>query len=312
MLRALAIGVVGAHAPGVYHLPQIMGATVLLRPRFRPSVVTVHDLGALYCPEDRAAVGWLDRQLLRPSLLGMHRADRIVAVSEFTRSCLIRAGYDPARVTTIHHGIDHELFRPGSEDLAALAAAYGLDLSPARPIVLYVGNELPRKNLETLVAALARLKRAGVRFTWIKLGGANSEAGRTRLLQQIAAHGLDQDVAIVEGVPGEDLARFYRAATVYVQPSVWEGFGFPVLEAMACGTPVVAADAAALPEVCGTAAILVAARSADALADGLGTVLTDAQVRERLREAGLDRAARFTWAETATQTRAVYEAVWER
>lgn len=309
VLRALPIGIEGAVRGGVAHFAQIMGAQLLLAGRPRPAVVTVHDLGALYCPEDRLQVDRVGAALFRLALAGLRRADRLIAVSEFTRGCLIRAGFPAERVTTVPLGIDREAFRPGPEDVGRLAADYRLDLPPDRPILVYVGNELPRKNLVTLVEALAQLKRDGVPFRWLKVGGPGAPAGRDRLRRRIADLGLEADVSFVERVPDADLARFYRAATVYVQPSVWEGFGLPLLEAMACGAPIVAGRAGSMPEVSGDAALLVEPRSAEELAAGIRTLLEDRDRRDRLREAGLARAAMFSWSATAAGTRAVYESL---
>jgi glycosyltransferase involved in cell wall biosynthesis len=308
VLKAFPTGVEAPHG-GIVHLTQIMGASMLLLRRPGPTVVTVHDLGALYCPEDQLTITPLDRQLLRLSLLGMRRADHIIAVSEFTRGHLIRAGYQPERITTVHEGVDGNVFRPRPGAAQELARRYGIGQSADRPIVLYVGSELRRKNLETLVRALGRLRRAGVPFCWVKVGASGDAAGRAQLRQQIVDEGLANDVTLIDRVPEEDLPLFYAAASVYVQPSVWEGFGLPVLEAMACGTPVVAASAGALPEVCGVAASLVDPRDAAEMAGAIGQVLHDVPTRERMGDAGRRRAGAFGWAETAAKTRAVYEAL---
>jgi glycosyltransferase involved in cell wall biosynthesis len=311
-LRAWPIGVDRAEDANrrLVHLAQIVGSTMLLRPRPpRPVVVTAHDLGALYCPEDRAGASRLEMALFRPSMWGVRRADRIIAVSEYTRQGLIRAGCDPARTVTVYHGVEHERYTPGAEDVERLTAEYGLDVPAGVPIVLYVGNEQPRKNLSTLVDALAEVKRSGQPFRWIKVGASSPPAARDGLRRLIAARGLEAEVCFVERVGEDDLPRFYRAATVYVQPSVWEGFGLPVLEAMACGTPVVASDATSIPEVAGGAVSLVEPRSAAAFATAIGRLLDDSTAREQQRAAGIARAAAFTWARAAAETRAVYEAV---
>jgi glycosyltransferase involved in cell wall biosynthesis len=129
---------------------------------------------------------------------------------------------------------------------------------------------------------------------------------RDDLLRRIDREGLSGSVTLIDHVPDGDLPFFYSAASVYVQPSLWEGFGLPVLEAMACGTPVVAARAGALAEVCGDAAILFDPRSPADLAAEIATTLTDARRRDDLARKGTARASSFTWEATAARTRDVY------
>jgi glycosyltransferase involved in cell wall biosynthesis len=310
ILELLPIGVEGAGRGEVIHLVRIKGASMLLARRAWRSVITVHDLGITFCPEDRVLVSSpIRREGLRLSLVGMRRAERVIAVSDFTRRCLIRAGFDPARVTTVHEGVDGDRFRPIPGARGELDRRYGLGLAPADHLLVYVGNELPRKNLATLVDALGRLRRAGVPFRWLKVGAPQYGPGRTDLLRRIEQHGLCDRVTIIDHVPEADLPLVYAAASAYVQPSLWEGFGLPVLEAMAAGVPVVAADATALPEVCGDAAVLVDPRDATAWADRLGELLVDDGERSRRAALGRERAAGFTWAETARRTGAVYRAL---
>jgi glycosyltransferase involved in cell wall biosynthesis len=309
VLRVLPIGVESPPEGQIYHLPNSRSAAVLLIARsLRPAVVTVHDIGALYNPDDRVLGSRISRGLLRLSWRGMRRADRIIAVSEFTRQGLIKAGFDPRRIITIHEGVDQNRFRPIPDAAVAIRERYGVDMA-TRPTVLYVGNEFPRKNLATLVRALGRLKRDGPPIQWVKVGAAGYAPGRAELNQLIDSEGLTKDVTFVEHVPDEDLPRFYSAASVYVQPSTWEGFGLPVLEAMACGVPVVAAKADALIETCGDAALLVNLRDAEGMAGKIGNVLSDERLREGLRQRGFRRAAEFTWETAAARTQAVYGAL---
>jgi glycosyltransferase involved in cell wall biosynthesis len=143
----------------------------------------------------------------------------------------------------------------------------------------------------------------------IKVGAPGYPQGRADLLARIEAEDVGDLVTIVDNVPDADLPLFYSAATIYVQPSKCEGFGFPVLEAMACGTPVVASNAAALPEVCGDAAYLAPPDNPETLADAIQRTLTNEPLRAELRVKGLARAAQFSWKRTATGTKEVYEQV---
>jgi glycosyltransferase involved in cell wall biosynthesis len=307
VLQAVPIGIEAGHRSDILHFPQLKGASVLLHQRLHPAVVTVHDFGSLYCSEDQILYRTLDHRLLGLALRGMRRADHIVTVSDFTRRHALQYGIPPDRVTTVHLGVDHARFGPRPDAAATLRHRYGID--SRTPWVLFVGNEQPRKNLPVLVEALAHLRRGGVPVHWVKVGASVYEPGRQDLLRQIERLGLSSHVTIIDHVPDDDLPLFYQAATVYVQPSIWEGFGLPVLEAMASGTPVVAAAAGALPEVCGDAALLVDPRDVQELATGLGSLITDADKLGRLRALGLRHVERFTWQETARRTIEIYRSL---
>jgi glycosyltransferase involved in cell wall biosynthesis len=307
VLQAVPIDIEAAHRSDILHFPQIKGASVLLGRRLHPAVVTVHDFGSLYCLEDQVLYRALDHFLIGLALRGIHRADHVVAVSDFTRDHALQYGFRPDRVTTVHQGVDLTRFGPRPDAAATLRRRYGIE--PKGPWVLYVGNEQPRKNLTVLVAALSHLRQGGVPVHWVKVGAPVYALGRTELLRLIDRHGLSSHVTIIDHVPDDDLPLFYQAATVYAQPSIWEGFGLPVLEAMASGTPVVAAAAGALPEVCGDAALLVDPRDAQKLAMGLASLLTDEGQRRRLRTLGLRHVQRFTWAETARRTIQIYRSL---
>jgi glycosyltransferase involved in cell wall biosynthesis len=201
--------------------------------------------------------------------------------------------------------VEHERFRPVAEPGVTLQQRYGIEQG-AGPIVLYVGNEFPRKNLGALVHAIGVLRRGSTPVRWVKVGTAGLDACRESLRRDIAAESIEDAVTFVEGVPDSDLPLFYSAAAVYVQPSLVEGFGLPVLEAMACGTPVVASRAGALPEVCGDAALLIDPRSPADLAAAIGSILDDESRRESMIARGFEQAGRFSWRETAERTARVY------
>jgi glycosyltransferase involved in cell wall biosynthesis len=264
-------------------------------------VTTVHDLVPLRLPAlVPARHRWAVRCLLGGAL---RRAHRVIAVSEATRVELL-ARYDllPARVTVVPEAAASEFEPPRPPALAAVRARYGL----ARPYVLFVGLLEPKKNLGTLLEAVARLRGRGA---W----------GETELLivgapgwgphpgSQVRALGLDGTVRFLGPAPDADLPALYGGARVFAFPSLWEGFGLPVLEAMAAGAPVVASNRGALPEVTAGAARLVEP-APEPFADALGELLADAALRERLRTAGLARAATFSWERTARETLAIYRA----
>jgi glycosyltransferase involved in cell wall biosynthesis len=297
------------HRPGsVVHFTQIMGCSQMLWHPVRPAVATVHDLGVSVCSEDELLFNRFDRWVLGVQWAGLRRMDRFIAVSDFTKQSLVASfGIPQERVHVVHSGVKGEQFRPVPRSRALVAERYGVLPMPDVHDLLYVGNEQPRKNLKVLLNALVILKAQGHRLRLIKVGGAGGDRWRKRFLDEIRALKVDADVRIVDSVPEADLALFYSAADLYVTPSLLEGFGLPVLEAMACGTPVVCSRAGSLPEVAGDAAILVEARDAEAFSAAITNVLHDDSLRAELKQRGFERAAIFDWRRTAEETLAVYE-----
>jgi glycosyltransferase involved in cell wall biosynthesis len=174
-------------------------------------------------------------------------------------------------------------------------------------MVLFVGTLEPRKNLPLLLEAYARLRQTGCTHTLVVAGGKGwyyqaIEATVERL-------GLRDAVLFPGFVPDEELPLWYNAAELFVYPSLYEGFGLPPLEAMACGTPVITSNAASLPEVVGDAGVVVDAHDVTALARAMADLLGDAERRRRLRAAGLARARQFTWRATANRTAALYHEI---
>jgi glycosyltransferase involved in cell wall biosynthesis len=273
----------------------------------RPYVVTVHDLIRFF-DLTRLDVfihrpNLRDRLLLRLDYAGVAGATALIAVSETTKRDVVRhLGVPEERIFVVHEGIDHARFRPVERRL--LNERY----------VLFVGSEHPRKNLAAVLRAFALLRRER-RLSDLKLvkvgGPGGSEAPfRARTLALVRALGLDDDVVFTEHVPEEDLSAWYSGAACLAWPSLYEGFGFPPLEAMACGCPVVVSTAGSLPEIAGPAALLVEPRDERALADAIRTLILDPP--SDLIERGLAHAARFSWDRTARETLCVYETLLER
>jgi glycosyltransferase involved in cell wall biosynthesis len=261
-------------------------------------VVTVHDVAFRTLPGAFPSLPWA--ALFR---LGLRRtvrlADAIIVPSHHTALDLARlTRADPARIHTV--------------PLAVSPVGAAEDPGPAlqrlkipRPYLLFVGTLEPRKNLIRLIRAYRRAAFA-VPHALVLAGqlGWRSE----RLNREVAISGRGQ-VVLTGHVPATDLDALYRGADAFCYPSLYEGFGLPVLEAMARGVPVVTSTASSLPEVAGDAAILVEPRSVRELAAAIERVLTDRDEAERLGAMGRDRAARFTWERTARMTLDVYEAV---
>jgi glycosyltransferase involved in cell wall biosynthesis len=246
-----------------------------------------------------------DRIYLRLDYAGIRRATALIAVSETTkRDLCIHLGIPEEQVFVVYQGVDHAAFRP----------------LPGRPLdapyLLFVGSEHPRKNLPTVVRAFAALKREP-RFRELKLVKIGSPGGpeapfRACTLAALAELGLESEVVFREGISDEELARWYSGAACFVLPSLYEGFGLPPVEAMACGCPVVVSTAGSLPEIAGGAALLVEPCDAGALPDAVRRTVTEAATRKELIDRGLRRAAEFSWERTARETLAVYAAVRER
>jgi glycosyltransferase involved in cell wall biosynthesis len=205
-------------------------------------------------------------------------------------------------VHVVHEAAAPHFAPPPTAEIARIRARYGLD----GRYVLFVGLLEPKKNLAGLVEAVARC-RAGGGWGAAHLAVAGDSGWGDDLAAAVSRLGLAETVRFLGAVADGDLPALYAGADVFVFPSLWEGFGLPVLEAMAAGAPVVASRRGALPEVAGDAALLVEPEAA-ALADALGRVLGDARLRERLREAGLARARGFSWERAAAETLAVYRA----
>jgi len=285
------------HAPAVYH------ATEHLLPYLRtPTVLTVHDLIFERYPEHHTRRNtWFLKVGMR---LFVRAADAIIAVSQHTRRDLIDLyGVASDKIYVIYEGIDAG-FRPTD---AAAVAAVTARYSPGRPYLLMVGTLEPRKNHMMALQALASLKAAGLPHRLVIAGGSGwlFEPIR-RLVDEL---GLAADVCFAGYVSAVELPALYSGAACVLLPSLYEGFGFPVLEAMACAAPVVCSDAGSLPEVAGDAALLVAPHDPAALADAVALVLTQPALAARLRALGLAQAARFRWESCAAQTAALYRDV---
>jgi alpha-1,3-rhamnosyl/mannosyltransferase len=284
--------------PDLYHEPNYVAL-----PWDGPLVVTVHDLSFVHFPASHPAerLAHLERYLAAT----LARAAHVITDSETVRrEAVTHFGLDPRRVTAIPLGVGPE-FGPMDAQEAAPALAR-LGLAP-KGYVLSVGTLEPRKNLAIAVRAWASLPeavRAGRTLAIAGMKGWLHDALVT-LVERLEREGI---VRFLGYVPQGDLPALYAGALAMVYPSRYEGFGLPVVEAMASGVPVVAANASCLPEVAGDAALLVDPDDERGMAEALRSVLEDAALRDRLSARGRERARGFTWERCADETVAVYRA----
>lgn len=268
------------------------------------SVVTMLDLTFMRMPESFNS--WNRIYLTAMSTLSARRCDRIIAISESTRQDVIRfLRVPPEKVEVIYCGVDAP-FRP-IDDAAALARFRAERGVPER-FALYLGTLEPRKNVERLIEAYARLKRAGEIPHKLVLGGARGWL-YDRIFARVRELSLEEDVLFTSYIPYHELPLWYNCADIFIYPSLYEGFGLPPLEAMACGTPVVTSSGSSLPEVVGTAALTVDPLDVSAIAAAIARILNEPSLRERLKAEGPHQAARFSWADTAARTLKSYRSV---
>lgn len=263
-----------------------------------PSVVTIYDLIPLVCP----VPGSPGQRLVFRLMVGLalRTARAVIAISNATRADLIRYfNVRPERVHVTYLAADASFYPRPPAEVAAVRARYGL---PDR-YILYVGTNKPHKNLPHLVAAYAKIGEAPPLVLAGREDPRYPEARR-----QTEALELGGRVVFPGDIAGADLPALYSGASLFVFPSLYEGFGLPPLEAMACGAPVVCSNRASLPEIVGDAALTFDPYDVDAIAGALRRALDDPDLCADLRARGLARAAQFSWERTAQETLRIYQA----
>ncbi len=270
-----------------------------------PVLATIHDLAFEHLPETFTRRGaWQLKLTVRRTA---QRATRIATVSEYSRQDLLRTyKLPPEKVVVTYNGsAAHFTPTPTTPDEAAqLKARFGI----TRDFILTVGSLQPRKNLVRLIRAYARLRAERPAFTQQLVIVGRKLWLHHEIFAEVARQPWAADVILTGYVADEDLPSLYRAAAVFAYPSLFEGFGLPPLEALACGTPVVTSNNTCLPEIVGTAALTVDPYDEAALADGLLRVLQDETLCGQLRAAGPERAKLFTWRAAAEKTLQLYQA----
>ncbi len=275
---------------------------LLLPLRSVPTVLTVHDLIFRHLPAHHKPLNRWYLNLTMP--LYCRRATHIIAVSECTRRDLIAAyGVPPEKVTVVHEAADPRFHPQPSDAVDTVRARYSL---PHRYLI-FVSTIEPRKNLTRLLTAFESVHANGLTDGLVIVGR------RGWLYDDFFAalkRSPARNAVLFPGyVPDKDLPALYAGAQALAFPSLYEGFGLPVLEAMACGTPVVCSGTSSIPEVAGDAALLVDPNDVESITDALRRLLRDADLHTALHQRGLVQAARFSWSRVAAETRSVYSAV---
>ncbi len=290
------------YSPVRLPLGRIDVLNTLMAPAVNPSwsvVIHMKTMHAFTAPDSVAPMTRAYRRLSYPRSAKV--AEAIIINSESLRAEIKRhLEVDDRKLKLIYEAVDHDLFQPGDADEArARVASYGV----TKPFVLFVSSMWPYKNTDGLLRAWAHARaELGGRQLAI-VGPIRDEKYGAALHALVAELGIGDDVVFTGGVPLDETVRFYRAADVFVYPSFNETFGLPILEAMACGCPVVTSATSAMPETAAGAAVLASPGDPASIARAIGEAIGG---RDRLRDAGLRRAGQFTWGATAASTLDVY------
>ena len=275
----------------------------ILRKPGLPTVVTIHGLEYEYLPEhyrfpQKLYLTWSTRYAVR-------FADRIIAVSQFTADELQnRLGADPKKISVIHEGVDRKAYQRSFPDAEKQDVLSKLGIS--KPYLLFLGMVQPRKNLERLIESFSRVRLTGPGPDSLSLVIAGKFGWMyEKILQAPKKYGVEDRVKFPGFVPQDFLPILLQESLAFILPSLTEGFGLPVLEAMAAGSPVIASKAGALPEVAGEAGLYVDPLSVDDMSKTMQAVVRSEVMRKELRKKGLSRVRQFSWERAAVETLAV-------
>ncbi|MBN2006823.1 MAG: glycosyltransferase family 4 protein [Anaerolineae bacterium] len=305
-LQSLIV-VLRRRAGAILHIPSqlLCGISAPFWSHVGPNVITCHDAIPYLSENLQLTGGSYSRMIIQHQRHALQKAEAILVDSEYTRKDLVEKTdlkLSPQCIHLVYLGVDAQHYAPRPRDVRMMAR---YNFATDRANLLYVGSEAPRKNLEGIVKAMDILRNQGIPTRLVKIGARELRGARFHEL--IHTLELDDDIIQYENVPETDLPYLYNAADVFVFPSFYEGFGMPVLEAMASGCPVVTSTMTSLPELAEGAAVLVAPQDAEAIADGIKQILTSAPLQQELVRQGLERVRQFSWKKTAQSTLQIYQ-----
>lgn len=295
----------------IYHLTNETLASVLNFRKIKPCLVTVHGIyGYVFRNSSTLSIypHLPEKYLDSLSVRGLKFADEIIVVSNFLKNILMEyVGIPHEKINVVYESVNHNTFKP-IEVPKYFWGEQGLNSN--NRYVLYVGSEKPGKNFHLLLRSFSKVKQRlkEKRLHLLKVGMPEIAKTRNTTYALVKKLGIEENVTFV-GHKDCELPYYYNIAEIFVFPSLYEGFGFPPLESMACGTPVVCSSAGALPEVVGDAALLFDPRDEDTLIDLMTKLLLEKELREEYRSRGLDQAKKFSWSHTAEETIKIYNQV---
>lgn len=285
----------------IIHSPE--NASLFVKLTNQKKIITVYDVISLYFPKTFTKITVFRYKLLFSKTI--KTSDKIITVSHHTKQDIMKYFKIPEDKIKVIYEAANGNYKPLKEDeVNKIRQKYNLNY----PFILYVGTLEPRKNIPTLLKAYYKLKKQGIKHKLVITGKRGWKY--KSIFETIEKLNLQKDVIFTGYVPDEDLPGLYNAADLFVYPSLYEGFGLPPLEAMACGTPVITSNTSSLPEVVGDAGIMVNPYNVDELANAMYEVLTNDGLREELSKKGLERAKLFSWKKCAKEHLKVYEEVY--
>lgn len=278
-----------SYSGNIVHIPNFFYALPVLFKRPKRLIITLHDL----IPSEYGTGSFLSGLTYKLCLRAVKKADRIIVDSENTKNDAIKyLNFPEGRIDIIPLGVNTKKFRQ-------------LKIKKEPYSILYVGTEMPRKNLGVLIKAFAVLKKKLPDAKFIKVGAAHCPGARKKLIMLADELGIGSSMQFKDYV--DDIAAEYNKVSLFVFPSLYEGFGLPILEAMACGCPVICSDKTSLPEVGGNTVVYFDGNNAQDLADKMFKVLTGTKFKKSLIKKGLKRIKEFSWEKTAQKTIEAYK-----
>lgn len=267
--------------------------------KLEKTIITCYDLIPWVYDKNRSSI-W------KSNINGLKKADKIITISKFSKNEIVKyVKYPEEQIEIVYPAVNHQAYyKTGNKSILKR-----LNIPDNCKIILYVGSEDPRQNVDTLVKAFSELKKKLPEIKLLKIGNPNLYGAREKLLELIEKLNLQKDVIFMDFVPEDELPEWYNAADLVVYPCSYAGFGMPPLEAMACGTPVITSNQTSLPEVVGSAGIMIDPRDHNVLTDEMYEVLINDSLNEDMIKKGLKKAKIFNWDKSAKETLDIYEKI---